>query len=264
MPFADSVAAFRAGLLAEAPAPVPAPVADGPEAARRFAVHRNNVAHGLVAALRRRFPVVERLVGEAYARALFGAFARAHPPRSPLMMRYGAAFPGFLETFPPVAALPYLPDVARLERARGEAYHAADAAPAPAEALAAAAMADPDRVALRLHPSVTILRSRHPIHAIWAANQPGATPKRIDGGRPETVLVARSGAAVLTAPLAPGEAAFDAALAAGLRLGPALAAGLRAEPDFDAGPALARLIAAGLVTGAALLPIPRPEEETTR
>lgn len=76
---ADLERAFRAGLWSgrvpdDVTAPAPA------EIAARFAVYRNNVRAGLVTALRRRFPVVERLVGAQFAQAMFGEFARAHPP----------------------------------------------------------------------------------------------------------------------------------------------------------------------------------------
>ena len=198
---------FRAALGTGAP-PAGVTAVAPEETARRFAVYRNNVAVALIEALRRRFPVVERLVGTDFARAMFAAFAQAHPPRSPLMLAYGEELPDFIAAFPPAAGLPYLPDVARLELARGRAYHAADAEPLGAAELAAAAARDPAELRLRLHPSLEVITSRHPVHTIWAMNQPGATPGPIADWRAESVLVARPRLAVVTVPVPPGEAAL--------------------------------------------------------
>ena len=107
------------------------------ESEHRFAVHRNNVTVSLVAALAARFPVVERLVGEEFFRAMARAYVKREPPRSPVLLHYGATFPGFIEEFEPARTLAYLGDVARLELARGRAYHAADATPVGTEAFAA-------------------------------------------------------------------------------------------------------------------------------
>jgi len=88
---------------------------------RRFAVHRNNVVVGLINALAERFPVVSRLVGDEFFRAMARLYATMRPPASPLMMLYGETFPEFIDAFAPAAALPYLGDIARLEYARGRA-----------------------------------------------------------------------------------------------------------------------------------------------
>ena len=121
---------------------------DGHASTRRFGVYRNNVAASLIAALQDAYPVVTALVGEAFFRAMALEHARRHPPRTPAMFEYGADFPGFLDTFPPVASLPWLADVARLERAWVEAYHAAEALPVPAQAVQALPLDDAEH----LHP----------------------------------------------------------------------------------------------------------------
>jgi len=93
-------------------------------AERRFAVYRNTVAAGLIEALAARFPVVERLVGEDFFRAMAQAYVTQEPPRSPLLFRYGGSFADFIAGFAPAAPLPYLRDMARREYAQGLAYHA--------------------------------------------------------------------------------------------------------------------------------------------
>lgn len=214
------------------------------EAGLRFAVYRNNVLHSLSEALGARFPVIARLVGAEFFSAMAREFITRHPPENPMLFEWGGAFPAFLAGFPPVAGLPYLPDVARLELARGRAYHAADATPLPPAALAEAA-GRADRIALGLHPSVALIASEHAIHAIWAANQPGAESGAIKD-HPETVLVLRDRA--LEVPvwrLGPGEAAFCAALLARAPLLAAAGAALSADPSFAAQELLARLQRAG-------------------
>jgi hypothetical protein len=82
---------------------------------------------------------------------------------------YGGAFPEFLERFQPAASLPYLPDVARLERAVSRALHAAAAkALAPAE-LADLPQSAQGSVSFVPHPSVGLLSSNYPVDTIWRA-----------------------------------------------------------------------------------------------
>jgi hypothetical protein len=113
------------------------------------------------------FPVIAKLLGEEFFRAMAGVFLRAHPPGDPRLQLWGAKFPGFLARFDPVAHLPYLPDMARLELGLRQSYHAADATPLPI------AGRDPAEVLAlkpRLAPATLILRSRFPILTIWQKN----------------------------------------------------------------------------------------------
>ncbi len=100
---------------------------DGKPSARRFNVYRNNVVAGLTRVLREGFPATARLVGDEFFAATAREYAMGEPPDTPMLFDYGKGFPDFLERFAPVAHLPYLPDVARIERAWVEAYHAPEA-----------------------------------------------------------------------------------------------------------------------------------------
>ncbi|SLN43652.1 hypothetical protein AQS8620_01733 [Aquimixticola soesokkakensis] len=160
------------------------------EAEIRFCVYRNNITHSLSRALASRFAVIERLVGGAFFAAMAREFLHAHPPRSPVLHAWGAAFPAFLDDFAPVAHLPYLSAVARLELARGRAYHAADAPPADARALAQAAQ-EPARLYLDLHPSVQSLCAPQAFVSIWRANQAGTPPGRVVADHPQAAVVLR-------------------------------------------------------------------------
>ena len=229
--------AFAAALWQQdPPAGLNAPVIA--EIAQRFAVYRNTVQHSLTRALAARFTVVEQLVGPTF----FAAMARVHiaqdPPQSPVLLGWGATFADFLDGFAPVAHLPFLGDVARLEYARGLAYHAADALALDAEALA---VADPATLRLGLHPSVQLFTSRHPALQIWQAHQTGATRRPLRAG-PDHALIARApDFSILTTALEPGTTAVLHALAAGETLA---AAARHGDPTA----ALTLLLRHGLIT----------------
>ncbi len=133
----------------------------------RFNVYRNNLRITLRNALRTTFPAVEKLVGEDYFSALTLLYVERHPPRSPIMTEYGHDFAAFLSTFSPLKDYPYLADVARIEFARVQAYHAADTDNfrMDSEASAIAALDIP----AMLHPSVSVVFSENPALSIWRA-----------------------------------------------------------------------------------------------
>ena len=218
----------------------------------RLAVYRNNVLASLVDALAASFPVVQALVGEAFFRAMAAVFVRSAPPRSPVLAHYGDGFAGFISGFAPASGLSYLPDVARLEYARIQAFNAADASLLTA-ADASSALGHGERTgALRLvcHPAMQLLRSAHPVVALWAAHQDGAAVALgdIDLGQAETALVLRPALTVQVIALAPGDAAFAGALWRQADLASATADASQADPGFDLAASLRQLLVHGALT----------------
>lgn len=238
--------AFRATVTGEADAVAPfVCVARGP-ATRRIAVYRNTVQQSLVDTLATAFPVVVRIVGARFFRALARDFVVRFPPAVPQLALYGAGFPDFIAGHERTQMLPYLADVARLEWARGECYFAADAPPLDPSQLAGLA---PERLAaarLTLHPAARLVRSPFPIHRIFMVNQPDviAVPP-VDMSIPEDVLLTRPGGRVDLRLIAQADAAFVAALAAGAALAQAADAALAADAAFDLQGALQQHFARG-------------------
>lgn len=245
MTFQDSQNAFAAALLhPDLPLPHGITTARGTADPLRFAVYRNNVHVSLTTALAQRFPVTQRLVGSDFFTGMARVYAATHKPSSPLIMQYGEGFPAFIAAFPPAASVPYLADVARIEVAWSEAYHAADGPPLDVARLAAIA---PERIAdlvLALHPSARLVRSDFPVGSIWSAHQ-GETVTSVSDWRAEAVLIVRPDMQVEIRILPEGDAEFLACVLDGATLGEAAQAAFAVAADFDFGSALIGLTTLG-------------------
>lgn len=219
---------------------------------RRFAVYRNNVTVSLINALRAKFPATERIVETDFFAGMAKAFVAAHPPRSKILHTYGDDFGDFIARFAPAATLPYLADVARLEAARTRAYHAADALPLD---IAAFTAIDPDVIGnarLTLHPSLSVIRSRHPVVTIWMMNAGEVELAPIDENHGEDALILRPQMQVVVRKLPPGGAAFLRALASDLTLADSVARAAEDDRRFDLTVSLAELIQSGATTACTL------------
>jgi putative DNA-binding protein len=139
------------------------------------------------------YPVVRRLVGDAFFNAAAAAYSLRYPSRGGDLNAFGDEFAEFLGAYAPASSLGYLPDVARLEWAVHECSDAADAPSFDFGALQHVPAECHGGLRLRLHPAARLLASGHPVVAIWEANQPArdGVPTRLDGG--DRVLVARLG-----------------------------------------------------------------------
>jgi len=203
----------------------------------REQIYRNNVFLSLTGALADVYPVVQRLVGEPFFNQLARRYIRSHPSRSGNLHDFGAELPAFVSAIGELQALPYLPDVARLEWACHEAFHAGEAAAAP-DLLSEYSI-------VPVHPSVRLVASRYPVLAIWEANQDD-DPRVVDldaGG--ERLIVFRQDLAPQIVRSSAGELALLDALRAGAPLGKACEAAIAAEPGIDLGAAMGRFVTHG-------------------
>lgn len=220
---------------------------NGSDPVQRFNVYRNNVAVSLASALETTFPVVRQLVGDAFFAGLAQAYISVAPPRSPLMARYGGSLPFFIESFEPARRLPYLADVARLEALRIEAFHAADAGVIVPQAFADIAAEALPATRVKLHPAARLLRSRHPVVAIWSAHQGTGDFAQIDLDVAEDALITRPELDVTVMRLAPGVAAALEALGGNATMAEAAGAGMAADAAFNPTELFATLITSGAV-----------------
>lgn len=252
-PPADDQGAFAAALTDPSrAAPEGLVKPDGTPAVRRFGIYRNNVTVSLVTALAEVFPTVQNLVGEEFFRAMAREYLQASPPQSRLLFEYGATFAAFLKRFEPAADLPFLADVARLERLWLDSFHAADAVPLDGAMLARVA---PERlVDLRLvpHPAAQLFRGAHAAVTIVSRDRSGQALDGVDPFQPEDGLISRPAYDPQLRHLPPGGADFIAVLMQGGTLGEAAAAALAADPDFNLPAAISAILEAGAFVSANL------------
>ncbi len=237
---------FATALLDPA-APVPPGLTDplGRPAGKRFNVYRNNVTASLVDALETGFPVLRKLLGEKSFQTLALMAARHDPPRSRQLSHYGAALPDLIGRLPALSAYPYLSDMARLELALRESYHAADHDPLDTDGLSPDALMD---LTPCLAPSTRIIASPHPILSIWRRNSEAEAPKPTP--RAETVLIARPAFDPVPHLLPAGGVPFAEALTGHTPMALALERAIEAAPGLD----VTALLTVFLTSGALCLP----------
>jgi hypothetical protein len=233
--------AFVAALDDPAAATLLAPLVDQPG----FKVYRNTVLRGCIDALQANYPAVTRLVGEAWFRATAAEYVRQRPPTQPALVDYGDGFAAFLAAFEPARELPYLADVAAIERCWTEAYAAADEAPLTARALARLTPQETASTVLMPHCAARWHWSeQHPAYRLWSANRTGAAPSTPQW-RGEGALLVRPGDRVESLEISVGGCAFLDACARGADLTRAAAAAQAVQPAIDLAALMAQLLNAG-------------------
>lgn len=249
---------FGAALL-DADLPLPKGIVGphGKSAQKRFAVYRNNVTVSLIAVLADIFPAIQRLVGEAFFRDMARLYIAKEPPRSAVMFEYGSGFAAFLESFEPVSGYPYLPDVARLEKAWLAAFHSADADPLQPGALGEIPPEHLAETRFTVHPATHIVQSNFAAVSIFSASREERSLEDIKPATPEDALITRPSGTVEVRRLPPGAAKFFNALISGATLGEAADQTMASHPGFDLPSAISAMLEAGVFSTCSVGQAPR-------
>ncbi|MBL8471534.1 MAG: putative DNA-binding domain-containing protein [Rhodocyclaceae bacterium] len=227
--------------------PLPALRENGLAPARRLQIYRNNMVVSLSDALAAVYPVVVKLVGEDFFRHCARSFIPLHPSRAGHLQPFGREFADFLAQFEAAAGLPYLPDVARLEWAWHQVFHAAAAPPLDLARLAAVPEEAREALQFRLQPAARLIDSPFPVLAIWETNQDayaGDATVDLDAGG-QQVLVIQRALEVELYELGRAEHGLLAALAAGATLAGAAEAAFAIDAAFDFAAVFGRQLALG-------------------
>lgn len=214
---------FHSGLL-NPERPDPDGLTDGQNrpAGRRYGVYRNNVTVSLRDALAEGFPSIVKLIGRDNFDHVARAYLRQSPPGSPLMMYYGTGLPEFIASLTQLSHLPYLRDVARIDVAMRQSYHAEDSIgidPSELQALGEKALL---AARMTFAPSMILLRAQWPSGSIWRYTmRDGDKPT----GTAEDVLILRADYDPEPFVLGPGAADVLSALISGSPFGVAVEGG---------------------------------------
>ena len=205
-----------------------------------FAVYRNTSIKAAIDALLANYPTIATLLGEEAFGAVASIFAHESRPASPVLNDYGAQFADFLAASPLGEELPYLADVARIDRLWTESFLAADAVSLSPDTLIDTAGELAGCIAL--HPT-----SRHawldsPAATIWLAHQQTPFDELEPEWQGEGVHVSRVEGLVSVDRVTPGEMMLLDALAAGAPFRDAAEAMLRLSSAHDLRMAFDRLL----------------------
>jgi hypothetical protein len=134
-----------------------------------MAVYRNTVINGTVEALRANYPVIRQIIGAEMFEHVAVDFTSTCPPRDHVLALYGGEFADWLVHQTWIEDLPYLPDVARVERMHLNCLFAPDDDPMPRDEVKK--LSDLRSATLRLHPAAQFAWLSTPAMSIWLAHQ---------------------------------------------------------------------------------------------
>jgi len=206
-------------------------------------VYRNTVVSGCVDALRDNYPVVARLLGDEMFEAVAVDFTTACPPRQPILALYGERFPDWIEMQGWASDVPYVPDVARIERLQLESLFAPDAEPLGMTFLSG--RDDWAKLQLPLHPAARFAWLSTPAMSIWLSQLNCADGELEFDWRSEGVLFTRPALEVERIRLDASGHRFLFGIRAGESVGAAAIAASSHDPDVDIGSLFAALVNAG-------------------
>jgi hypothetical protein len=222
-------------------------------AAERVNIYANAYFYRLLDCLGEDFPATQAILGKDNFAALVKEYLLEHPPTEPSILYAGLYLADFLNDHPFAERWPFIADLARLERAVLDVFHAADAPALSLETLHAVPSEEWPALKLRTHPAVEIVHSEWRIADVLHTVEQGR--ERTDPEHEEaSVLVWRQNALVNYRNLEPMERDALVIVAKGASFAAvceAVAAGAE-EPNRVAliGRLMARWLADGIIMAA--------------
>ena len=184
---------------------------EGLSARDRLRIYANAYFYRLLDIFKEDFPCTYTVLGDVNFHNLITGYLIEYPPSEPSVLYAGRHLPHYLETISgpartAVAHVPFLADLARLERACIEVFHGADAEALEQKSLRGLTPESWPMLRIRLHPAAQIFDIEWRIDALMTAIKQGQQwepPERSSA----TLLVWRKQWRVYYRALGPGERA---------------------------------------------------------
>lgn len=141
------------------------------------------------------FPATRRVLGDTHFHNLITGYLIDYPPTEPSVMEAGRNLPDFIRTHPLADSFQFIGDLATLERALVEIFHAADASPLTAVELSAIPVEEWPALALRRHPASRLVQADWQVTEIMRAIERGESWES-PSARTVNILVSRRGGKV--------------------------------------------------------------------
>lgn len=227
-------------------------IENGLSVQQRFQIYQHNYFSTLIDALQSVYAITYQLVGEDFFVYMAKDYILHNPSLSGDIRQFGKDFATFIATFPAVQYLPYLADMARLEWAYHEVFHAADV-----ECFNLAELQSMDKntypqLKFLLNPACRLIESEYPILEIWQLHQ-GDNDKIIElSSSHDKVLILRVGLEVTLTRLNAAEFVLLQAFAEGLCFAEACKQAASAEPTIMITPVMQKFVSTNVIVSFSL------------
>lgn len=161
----------------------------------RVEIYANGYFYRILDVLKEDYPAVLAVVGADNFHNLATGYLIDYPPTEPSIYFAGRNLAAYLATHPLRERLPYLADLARLERSTLESFHAADAKALDADAMRAIPPAGWPALRMRAHPAMRLEESAWRVDRVLRAVE-DAVVWRPPDREPVTIVVWRREARV--------------------------------------------------------------------
>jgi hypothetical protein len=158
----------------------------------RLDIYANMYFYRLLDILREDFPATLAVLGDNAFHNLITGYLLEYPPTEPSVHHCGRYLADYLRGHPFARTKPWLADLAALERAHLDVFHAADSVALDAAAMKAIAPERWPRLKLHLVPAAKILMLDWNVTKVLDAIAAGRKPRRPERGKFATLVFRRS------------------------------------------------------------------------